>query len=187
MPINFDLEEIRKKHDCTFFFETGLYHGSGSKTALTCNFTKNFCIELRKDLVENGKNMFKNEIENGRYTIYLDDSSNLHKYISNKNFKENKTIFFLDAHVDNQNISNYKQKCPLFDELEAIRLTERTDNIILIDDLRILKNNFPWGEKGYGNIDFISSIKNKILSINKNYKFDTLNGHVENDVLLAYI
>ena len=43
------------------------------------------------------------------------------------------------------------------------------------------------GEKEYGNIDFLHEIKKKILSINKNYKFSTLNGHIENDVLLAYL
>lgn len=186
MPIHFNLEDIRQKYDCKYFFETGLYHGKGSEKALTCNFDKNFCVEIRKDLVEDGKKKFKNEIENGRYTLYLDDSSNIKKYIVNKNFNENRTIFFLDSHVDNANISNYKHKCPLFDELEAISCIERNDNIILIDDLRIIKNAFPWGEKSYGNIDFLSKIKEKILSINSNYQFDTLDGHIKNDVLIAY-
>jgi hypothetical protein len=116
----------------------------------------------------------------------LDDSTNMKQYINNDNFK-NKTMFFLDAHVDNSNIHNYKKKCPLFEELEAIKSIERKDNIILIDDLRIIKENFPWGEQSYGNIDFLQQIKNIILSINENYKFDTLDGHIQDDVLLAYI
>jgi hypothetical protein len=177
MPIRFDLEKLREKYDCKYFFETGLYHGKGSEKALTCKFDKNFCVEIIKDLVEDGRKKFKNEIENGRYTLY----------IVNKNFKENRTIFFLDSHVDNANIRNYKHKCPLFDELEAISCIERNDNIILIDDLRIIKNAFPWGEKSYGNIDFISKIKEKILSINSNYQFGTLDGNIENDVLIAYV
>jgi hypothetical protein len=96
-------------------------------------------------------------------------------------------MFFLDAHVDNINIHNYKKRCPLIEELEAIKSIQRNDNIILIDDLRIIKESFPWGETSYGNIDFLQQIKNFILSININYKFDTLNGHVNDDVLLAYI
>jgi hypothetical protein len=107
-------------------------------------------------------------------------------YLMTDDFK-NKTIFFLDAHVDNMNIYNYIKKCPLFDELEAIKSLERKDNVILIDDLRIIKNSFPWGEQSYGNINFLEQIKNTILTINKDYKFDTLNGHIEDDVLLAYV
>ena len=80
-----------------------------------------------------------------------------------------------------------KKKCPLFYELEAIKNIERKDNLILIDDLRIIKESFPWGERSYGNINFLEQIKNIILSINENYKFSTLNGHIKDDVLLAYI
>ena len=105
----------------------------------------------------------------------------------NTNVFNSKTMFFLDAHVDNNNITNYKKKCPLFDELEAIKCINRKDNVILIDDLRIINTSFPWGETSYGNINFLEQIKQKILTINKNYKFSTLNGHVNNDVLLAYV
>ena len=82
---------------------------------------------------------------------------------------------------------SYKKKCPLFEELSAIGNLERKDHIILIDDLRVIKEKFPWGELSYGNINFLDQIKNKILSINENYKFSTLNGNIENDVLIAYI
>ena len=83
------------------------------------------------------------------------------------------------------NFANVKH-C-LISKLEAIKSIERKDNIILIDDLRIIKNSFPWGEQSYGNINFLEQIKNTILTINKDYKFDTLNGHIEDDVLLAYV
>jgi len=57
----------------------------------------------------------------------------------------------------------------------------------LVDDLRIIKNAYPWGETGFGKIDFLQQIKELILTINPEYKFDTLDGHVKDDVLLAYI
>ena len=190
MPIHFDLENIRQTHNCINYFETGLWNPQddnvSSKKALKCNFDKVFCIEIRKDWVENGKKIFNEDIEKGRYNLYLDDSTNMGKYLTGDDFN-NKTIFFLDAHVDNSNIHNYTKKCPLFEELSAIGNLERKDHIILIDDLRIIKGNFPWGETSYGNINFFEQIKNKILSINENYKFSTLNGHIENDVLIAYI
>ena len=104
--------------------------------------------------------------------MYCDDSTNMKKYLINEDFND-KTIFFLDAHVDNVNIKNYK-KCPLFEELNAIQSLERKDNVILVDDLRIIREAFPWGETSYGVLDFLEQIKNKIISINKDYKFSTL-------------
>ena len=189
MPISFDLEDIRVKNNCVNYFETGLWdprQDVSSKIALSCNFDKVYCIEIRKDWVEMGNDIFKEHIMTGKYNLYLDDSVNMKKYLMTDDFK-NKTIFFLDAHVDNMDIYNYIKKCPLFDELEAIKSLERKDNVILIDDLRIIKNSFPWGEQSYGNINFLEQIKNTILTINKDYKFDTLNGHIEDDVLLAYV
>jgi len=189
MPISFDLEELRLKHNCVNYFETGLFnphYDVSSKLALTCGFDKVYCIEIRKDYVELGNSVFKEYIMTDKYKLYLDDSSNMKKYLTADDFKH-KTMFFLDAHVDNENIQNYKMRCPLFDELEAIKSIERKDNVILIDDLRIIKSSFPWGEKSYGDIDFLQKIKNFILTINKDYKFDTLNGHIKDDVLLAYV
>ena len=189
MPISFDLKKLKEKYNCVNYFETGLWNPQtdvSSKLALTCGFDKVFCIEIRKDWVELANIVFEEYIMVGKYNLYLDDSSNMKKYITTDNFKH-KTMFFLDAHVDNENIHNYKMRCPLFDELEAIKSIERKDNVILIDDLRIIKSSFPWGEKSYGDIDFLQQIKNFILTINKDYKFNTLNGHIQDDVLLAYV
>jgi hypothetical protein len=189
MPINFDLEKLRIEHDCLNYFETGLWDPRtdvSSKKALACGFEKIYCIEIRKDWVDIGKEVFKNEINSGKYSLILDDSVNMKEHITSEAFK-NKTMFFLDAHVDNGYINNYKKKCPLFEELEAIKSIDRKDNLILIDDLRIIKSAFPWGEESYGNIDFLEQIKEKILTINKDYKFMTLDGTIENDVLVAYV
>lgn len=189
MPIKFDIEKLREQFNCINYFETGLFDprtNVSSKQALLCNFNKLYCIEIRSDWVALGEQVFQEHIESGRYNLYLDDSVNMGKYLSNDDFNH-KTMFFLDAHVDNSNIHNFKKRCPLFQELEAISNLDRKDNIIMIDDLRILKSSFPWGESSYGNIDFLQQIKNKILTINQNYNFSTLNGHIENDVLLAYV
>ena len=189
MPISFDLEDLRKKHNCVNYFETGLWNPQDevtSKQALSCGFNKVYCIEIREDWVNLGYDVFKEDIASGKYNLYLDDSTNMKKYLTDDNFK-NKTMFFLDAHVDNENIHNYKNKCPLFDELEAIKSIERKDNIILVDDLRIIRQSFPWGEKAFGDINFLEKIKEIILTINKDYKFDTLDGHTTDDVLIAYV
>jgi len=189
MPINFNIEKLREEHGCSTYLETGLYDPNEDisiKKALAAGFEKVISIEIRKGFVIMGNDMFKNDVQTGRCSIINDDSTNLKTYLSDAAFK-NKTIFFLDAHVDHHLIQNYNKICPLFDELEAIGSLERKDNIILVDDLRIITTPFPWGEQSYGDIDFLSQIKAKILSINKDYKFKTLDGHVEDDVLLAYI
>jgi len=190
MTIAFDLENIRKQHDCVNYFETGLWDprtNVSSRQALAANFKKVFCIELRQLWVDLGKDVFKEEITTGRYNLYHDDSSNMRKYLYDNEAFNEKTLFFLDAHVDNNNIHNYKRRCPLLDELEAIGSLERKNHVIMVDDLRIVNSAFPWGETSYGNIDFLQQIKNKISSINGDYKFDTLDGHVPNDILIAYI
>ena len=188
MPINFDLEELRKEHNCLNYFETGLWDPRSdvsSRKALACGFEKLYCIEIRKDWVLLGLEEFKEEIIQDRYHLILDDSTNMQKYLKGDEFR-NKTMFFLDAHVDHADIHYYQKRCPLIEELEAIKSIERKDNIILIDDLRLITTHC-WGETSYGEINFLEKIKEEILSINENYKFSTLNGHIENDVLMAYV
>jgi len=187
MPIDFDLEKIRQKHNCSNYFETGLWDprsNVSSRMALSCGFDHVYCIEIRQDWVLLGLQEFEKDVKAGRYHLILDDSTNMKNHINNL---AEKTIFFLDAHVDNVNIHNYKKRCPLMEELDAIKSLVRNDNIILIDDLRLLNKSYPWGETSYGNINFVEEIKKKILSINKNYKFSTLDGHVKDDVLYAYL
>lgn len=189
MPISFDLEGLRKTHNCSVYLETGLYDPTTNiscKKALQSNFDKVYSIEIRQDWIELGKKVFKNDIESTRLTLIHGDSSDLGNYINSDIFNA-KTLFFLDAHVDNVNIHTYKTVCPVFNELQAISKLSRKDNVICIDDVRILKNNYPWNETAYGNINFIDKIIDEIRKINPDYVITYLDGHVKNDVLVAYI
>ena len=189
MPIRFDLESIRTDNKCDVYFETGMYdpqrENASLKQALKCNFKKLFSIEILSKWVTLAAKEFKEELSSGRLTIFKGDSSNLKQYISH--CEENKTIFFLDAHVDNKNIFGTKKKCPLLDELEAIKSLARDDHVLLIDDLRILRKRCPWGEVNQGQRSFLDLIKKKVLEINPNYKISTLPGHIENDVLYVRV
>lgn len=191
MPINFDLEELRNDFGCVNYFETGLFDPRldvSCRKALNSKFEKVYSLELRKDWIDLGKEEFKDFIDSGVLTLINDDSNNLGQYLNNEDFS-GRTFFFLDAHVDRKDIPklNFSNKCPLLNELAAIKELDRKDHIICVDDVRILKRPFPWGEKSYGNIDFIDNIKRIVLSIDKNYKFKYLDGYKKNDVLMAYV
>jgi hypothetical protein len=189
MPIAFDLEELRKKHQCVNYLETGLYdprEDVSIKHALRSGFEKCISIEIREDWVSLGKEIFQKEIADGRVTLIQDDSTRLKQHLDPAIF-QHKSMFFLDAHVDNSNIHHYQKKCPLLEELDAISVLDRKDHVILIDDLRILQTPFPWGETSYENKNFIDEIIKKIQKINPLYQFKLLDGYIKNDVILAYV
>ena len=190
MPIRFDIEQVRQRFGCDVYFETGMWDprtNVSSKQALKCGFEKVFCIEIRKDWIDLAQKVFEEEIKLNRYTLIHDDSVNMNIHL---NLFENtfmkKTMFFLDAHVDNVNIKNFSQRCPLMAELNAIQNLSRKDHVIMIDDVRLLKQRNPWGDTSLGNKNWIDEIKQNILNINPNYKFMYLDGHIKNDVLCAY-
>jgi hypothetical protein len=190
MPIKFDLEALRQEFGCVHYCETGLFDPRGDvslKRALAANFTRVQSIEIRPDYVRMGQFAFKEAIAAGRCQIYQDDSVRLAKYLTDPSFVSERIMFFLDAHVDNIRIQGYQKRCPLFEELNAIASLARKDHLILIDDLRIIVRPRPWEEASYGNIDFLAAIKAKILEINPDYKFRTLDGQIRDDVLLAYV
>lgn len=190
MPIGFDLEKLREENQCEIYFETGLWDCDDDislKLALKCNFKKLYSVEIREDLCKKGKELFSGEINSERLVIINDDSNFIEKYVVGNQTFDSKTIFFLDAHVDNANITNYTNKCPLFNEISAIRKLKRNDHVICIDDVRILRGRRPWGENSYGDIDWIECIKTELLYINKSYKFKYLDGVTDNDVLVAYV
>lgn len=189
MPISFDIEALRATHNCVNYFETGLYDPRENVSihyANRANFNKIFSLEIREDWVRLATQIFKDEVSTGRITLINDDSNNLGNYLNNDIF-QHKTIFFFDAHVDNASIHTHINMCPLINELTALQTLHRRDHVILVDDLRILSQPFPWNEKSYGNINFIDKIKALILEVNPAYVFETLDGHVKDDVLLAYI
>jgi hypothetical protein len=189
MPFAFDLEALRKEHDCVHYFETGLWDPRmdvSSKQALRAGFQHVFCIEAHPPWVELGKKEFAEEIAKDRYHLILTDSKNMRRHLYHPYFKD-RCLFFLDAHVDNDQISSQTTKCPLLEELDAIQSLERNDHVILINDLRILSHPCPWGESRYGSMDFVEKIKERIRIINPNYQFKTLPGIIPNDILCAYV
>ena len=186
MTLGFDLSAIQQKHDCQTYIETGLGYCDAEDVslnqALECNFSKCISLEIDSRFTAIGKDVFKTQIEKGRCELITDDSTNLAQYLSDD---QGKTLFFLDAHIQANmgDRCNFKRVCPLIEELEAIKTLTRKDNIICIDDLRII-TGCKWGD--YQHVDLLSMIKAKVLEINPDYQFSRLNGHVTDDVLYCF-
>ena len=92
MPIAFDIESLRQQHNCKHYFETGLWdpiqQDISSWKAVESNFDTVHCIELRKDFVDKGNILFKEYIDEGKYHLYNDDSTNMKKYLDMNHSKK---------------------------------------------------------------------------------------------------
>ena len=187
MTLGFDLSEIQKENNCENYFETGLGYCDiedvSLKQALKCDFKKCISLEIDGRFTKIGEEVFKDEIKTGRCKLITDDSTNLKNYLSDI---QGKTLFFLDAHIQANmgDKSNYQRICPLIEELEAIATSSIKDHIICVDDLRII-TGCKWGDYAE-DIDLLKMIKEKVLEINPDYKFDRLDGHVADDVLYCH-
>jgi hypothetical protein len=185
------MKEIRESRGCKYYFETGLYKGGSLSKALSCGFEKCFSLEIRTDFVAECTKKFAAAITANKCQIFNADSVFIAKYLSQ--IPKGRTMFFLDAHLDNEEIldkaiSKPHRACPLLVELKAIGTLPQKDHVIIIDDARILRKSYPWGEKAYGNSNFIVIIKNIIMAINPNYRFRLLDGtNIKDDIIMAYI
>lgn len=185
----FDIQEIKDTFQCENYFETGLWDCTGENTckrAIKAGFKKVYSVELLKEWYDKGNNLLKEYIDSGQVQLINGDSNNLSEYLNKFNF-DKRTMFFLDAHVDHANIKNYINKCPLENELNAIKEMTRNDHIICIDDVRIITSNC-WGETSWGtHKNRLLYIKEKLSEINENYMFDLLDTGFKEDVLIAYV
>lgn len=170
-------EKVLSKYKNPCFVETGTYLGDSVELAIKLGFEKIISIEIDENLQSKNIIKFKNEIEKGIVNLIVGDTSLVMKDVIEK--LNVQTTFWLDAHVD-LGVSGLK-KCPIYDELNMISNSKIKTHTILIDDLRCFGNGL-WGE----GIE-LEKIKNIILEINKEYKFTLEDGHVPNDILVAYI
>lgn len=174
MSMNFELKEYI--NDC--FIETGTFHGGGVKNALRAGFKKVISIEVFLPLVEENKNRFKCEIDQGIVEILHGDSADL---LSEAILKENGSItYWFDAHIQTQNNAGVgKEKCPIVSELQHIIASKinKDKDIILIDDLRLIENpNVGWAVE-------LSEMYRLIWAINPEFRVERLKGYIPYDVL----
>lgn len=167
---------VLKKYLNPYFVETGTSDGAGIHLALQFNFEKIFSIEIDKNLQDINLINFQDYVKNNKLELIVGDSLiELQKLIPQL---DKPTTFWLDAHVDSgpQGI----KPCPILEELDAIKNSLIKKHIIMIDDMRCFGEH--WG-KGITKDMLIQKIK----EINSNYKIVYEDGHVPNDVLVAFI
>jgi len=170
--------EIANKYSNPYFFETGTANGACVTLALSCGYEKIFSVEIEIERQTENSKTFKKEISENKVKLYTGDSLLLFPEMIKELDKP--TTFWLDAHVD-EGVSGVK-KCPLYEELETIATNLIKTHTIMIDDISYFGTKNHWGD-GIS----LETIKEKILQINPNYNFAFEDGHVPNDILVAYL
>lgn len=184
MPIAFSLEALREEHGCTAYVETGLWdcaHNVSAKQALQARFTKVTSIELCKEWITKAHVLLSPFIAKGRLQIIEADSAKTD--LASLVPADERAVFFLDAHVDRAIPEKATRPCPLLEELASIKTHNRKDHVILVDDVRLLRQERPWGDAGLSNA--LDKITQAIRDINPDYSISFLDGYVPGDVLCA--
>lgn len=173
-------EEVLSKYTNKVFVETGTHFGDGVEIALKCGFEKIYSIEIDPDRVKMNKEKFQKEIDAGRVEIVEGDTFDVFAGIVEG--LEEPATFWLDAHWDNDGAPIGEYKCPLPFELDTIAKSEITTHTLLIDDRRL------FGDKGstWGNTIDENAIYEQVSAINKSYFIAYEDGHVEEDIIVAY-
>jgi hypothetical protein len=92
-------------------------------------------------------------------------------------------VFWLDAHYSGgqclQETGLDRPYCPLYEELEQIKRLKANTHTIMIDDIRDVRN----GHMGVS----MDEIYKRLHDINPNYTIYFVDGHAENDIMIAKI
>jgi len=156
------------------FVETGTYKGGGVSTALRAGYKKVTSIEAVNEFHRNCSEKFEKEISEGRVQLLLGDSGEVMK---NTAF-QGPTVFWLDAHFQGEEAEFHADNCPLDRELDAVIQKRGADDVILIDDLRLLVDPKAW--RGH-DVKIERSIGRLLQAFPDHIAFH-MDGHVPRDV-----
>lgn len=171
-------KKVLMNYKSPYFFETGTLHGEAIKLALELGFEKIFSIEIDEKLFLENSKRFEEEIISGKVNLFLGDTIKIMPQILTNKI-DKKTTFWLDAHVDGGPTG--LKKCPLYEEIDFIKKTNINHHSILIDDIRCFGGGW-WGE-GIS----LETLEEKLREVNNNYNIKKEDGHIPQDVLVAYL
>ena len=181
MPINFDLSEYAKTYN--IFIETGTHKGDGVKKAMKAGFHEIYSIELDTERFTNCKKMFEND--HHVTIIHGDSGTELPKLMNNI---DEPCVLWLDAHycADGAEISD--KWTPIKEELDTLQNHSVNTHMILIDDYRCMDNTHI-DEKTQKEVGFPGKqrLLERLKEINPDYMLEFMKGHVENDVVKAWV
>lgn len=160
------------------FIECGTFLGNGLQCALDAGFKKCYSIEIQPHLYEKAVSRFSKEINSNKVNLFLGSSETVLEEIINR--LDCSATFWLDAHISSNYGDKIGKNCPIFEELNSISKSQIKNHTLLIDDLNC------FGKEAH---DFITidQVKDEILKINKNYKFEFLDAAKSKNILVAYV
>lgn len=168
------------KYPSKYLIESGTYLGGGIEEALSCGFEKVISYEVEPRLYEKAQEKFRG---NEKVQLVFSSSVNMGKELKNI---RNTITFWLDGHYSaGETGKDEKNFYPLLQELGVIKNHIIRDHTIMIDDRRLMKHseiNSP-DTIGYDEKEVIE----KIMEINPNYRIKYENGHIPNDIIVAYL
>ena len=165
-----------KKYLNNIFVETGSYLGDGIQKAINAGYKNIISIELSDKYHSICTNRF---LSNPNVSIIKGDSFKVLPNIM-ENINEQVT-FWLDGHHSCGDTALGEYWCPLMQELNVIKSHHIKTHTIMIDVMRCWE--LPNPVHGF----YKEDIFKKLLEINSEYKFIYEDGHVKNDILIAYI
>lgn len=173
-----NLQNHFKKYKNKLFVESGTFLGNGLQCAIDAGFEKCFTIEIHQYLYDKAQIRFKNEISTGKIISFLGDSEKILPMVVSQ--LTDRATFWLDAHISSQYGEKLAKNCPIIEELDTIGAHHIKDHTLLIDDLNC------FGRPAHDRIT-LDQVKNKILQINSNYKFELLDAARPQNILAAYV
>jgi len=176
MTMKFDVS----KYLTSCFIESGTYHGKGIIRAIKAGFKVVYSIEVLEASKHIAENNLQSYHKDAVINLYLGDSIHILPQIL-ENLTERAT-FWLDGHGGYDGAGACEKNCPLYEELDAIEKHYIKDHIIMIDDLRIIRNG-AWGTHNVNE----AGIMYRLKKINSDYKFFYEDGAEDRDCLVAVV
>ena len=159
------------------FVETGLYKGGGVHSALMSGYQRIISIEPVREFIDECSKKYAKDIALGRIKLVHGGSEErLANVISDI---DGPIVYWLDGHFQGEKEGG-ELNCPLGKELEAIICRkDRSLDVVLIDDLRLLRTQSAW----QGHDVEIDRMIGRVIEAFPFHCTMYLDGFVENDVL----
>lgn len=165
------------------FVETGTDKGGGVEMALAAGAEQVLSIELNPLLAADAMRRFADD---SRVTVLCGDSAALLGEVLAG--LDEPALVWLDAH---EVLSDAVPRgpAPVLQELAALAAAPRRDHAVLIDDIRVFREESPWRLYDARSSDFVTvgDLEAGVRAVNPAYRTTYLDAHEPKDILAAWI